>query len=342
MASVSEIKQGFLDQPSLLAEYLENWFFNIDVKKNYITFGRDEDSSPTGLCLYTDSNKDLHLTDYSRGINQELFAYLIDQKGEEFKDLMGMARSILGLSGEWYKEERVSAFGGIYDLIGESKGDVIVNTYDESILDRYADRYNIRFLHDGINFKTQDAFNVKFDLESNSIVFPIRNECGEIIGVKARVNDDHPSRLKYYYPIECSMGTTLFGYSHNYSELSKGTVMVFEAEKSVMQCYGMGIRNAVAMGSSSLSDQQITLLLSLMPKKIILAYDEGIERQVINNTAYSIYQYAGMREIEVCLIDLETAKAFMDIPSKSSPSDLGKDALNELLEGFVERIDEIG
>ena len=95
-----------------------------------------------------------------------------------------------------------------------------------------------------------------------------------------------------------------------------------------MQCYSYGIRKCVAIGSSSLSTKQIQLLLNLSPKKIILAHDKSVMREVIINNATLLSKFSCMREFDIEYLDMEDDDS---IPEKASPSDMGKEKLLEIL-----------
>ena len=82
--------------------------------------------------------------------------------------------------------------------------------------------------------------------------------------------------------------TDLYGYSHNYSILTNGIVYIFEAEKSVMQCYTYGIRNCVALGSGTISKKQCQMILELNPKKVIFMHDAGFELESIEQKYYAV------------------------------------------------------
>ena len=52
--------------------------------------------------------------------------------------------------------------------------------------------------------------------------------------------------------------------------------MIFESEKSVLQCASYGYNNAVALGSNNLSEHQAKLILQLNPEHIIFMLDNNI------------------------------------------------------------------
>ena len=178
-----------------------------------------------------------------------------------------LLKNKLGITDYYDYFQTNTIFGGFYDNIKKQSTNYI-HTYDNSILQQFQPHGNLRFLRDNISLSTQKFFNIRYDIESQSIVIPIYNQLGEIMGVKVRVNYDvQDGEQKYYYLIPCLMSQTLYGYSQNYNYISEKEVFLFESEKSTLQCHSYNIRNSVALGSSSLSVAQIKMLLELQPKK---------------------------------------------------------------------------
>lgn len=155
---------------------------------------------------------------------------------------------------------------------------------DESVLERFVHAPCKIFTDDGIDVLTQEQFGVAYDLLDNRVIFPIRNEKGELITVKGRtlVNDYNikgiPKYLVYY---DTPTNHILFGNWENREFLKQANeIIVVESEKSVMKAYGFGYRNVVAICKKSISKQQIRKLLSL-GKKIVLAYDKDVKENEI-------------------------------------------------------------
>ena len=128
---------------------------------------------------------------------------------------------------------------------------------------------------------------------------------------------------------------TLYGYSKNYSYLYSNDIIVVESEKSVAQGYTFGARNIVALGSSAISEKQSKMLLQLQPKRIILAFDEGLAFEQIQRNADIIKSCCSMFETEIWYWD---ADQDLDILSKSSPTDTGKAKFEEIIEEQLVRI----
>ena len=100
-----------------------------------------------------------------------------------------------------------------------------------------------------------------------------------------------------------------------------------EAEKSVMQIYSYGYRNAVAIGSNSLSTTQCKLIVELQPTKIVFLLDKGLDLENTFANIERLQAYMRMSDAEVWYWNWHLS----DLPDKSSPSDYGKDTLDKIL-----------
>ena len=192
------------------------------------------------------------------------------------------------------------------------------------------------FLNDGISLAAQKFWDIRFSIMDNRIIIPIRNEYGQLCGAKGRLNGvpegDEP---KYIYPIPVMSSQLLYGYAENYQYLYGNDIIVVESEKSVMQAWDFDVRNIVALGSNSLSEKQTKLLLQLQPKKIIIAMDEGLSFEQTQRNADMIKNLSSMFMPEVWYWDSDLD---LDIPSKSSMTDLGKEKFEEIMEEQLVRI----
>lgn len=77
--------------------------------------------------------------------------------------------------------DRQGIFGGFYEKIRKRKSNK-VNVYDESLLDSYVKCGNLRFLADNISLQAQQYFEIGYDIESQGITIPIRNQIGQTYG----------------------------------------------------------------------------------------------------------------------------------------------------------------
>lgn len=332
---LADIKKELINHPEKLKDVLEHFgYCNIVIRPKYISFGRDEKSSKKSIVINLENNEYLYTIDYARNIRKDIFSYIVEQRKVEFIDVLNEVRHALGIKDYYDFFDNKGIFGGFYEKIRKRRTNK-VNTYDDSILDCYVNCGNTRFLADNISLLSQKFFNIKYDVESQGIVIPIRNQFGQLMGVKERFNYDVPDgEMKYFYAVPCSMSQTLFGYSQNYEFLVDNTIYIFEAEKSCMQCYSYGIRNCVSLGSGSISIQQVKMLLELNPKRIIFLHDVGYGLENIMRNIDMVKNYSRFTEVELGY----WSYFGRGYENKVSPSDLGKECLENILQNEITMI----
>lgn len=333
---LNDIKEMLIEHPDKLVDLLEKFGFeHINHRNTEIRFARS-DSGGANISIRLKNNPYCCVSDWSRGVSTDIISYIIQEKFVEFRDVIQTAKKILNLSDDWRPQQKKSLFNGIYDNISCRNNEVKLRTYDESILDNYKQIGNLRFLRDGISLAAQRFFDIRFSVEDNAIILPLHNECGDLIGVKARVNGvPQEGESKYYYPCPTQVSQTLYGYSKNYEYLYGNDVIVVESEKSVAQGYTFNIRNIVALGSSAVSEKQSKMLLQLQPKRIILAFDEGLAFEQIQRNADMIKSCRSMFETEIWYWD---STIDLDVGLKCSPTDMGKEKFEEIMAEQLVRI----
>ena len=333
---LNKIKEKLIEQPDKLMELLENFGFeHINHRGSEIRFARDWQGG-SNISIRLKNNPFCCVSDWSRGISTDIISYIIQEKSVDFREVLQATKKILNLSNDWRPQQKRTLFAGIYDGLSCKNREIKLKTYDESILDKYERIGNLRFLRDGIGLEAQKFFDIRFSVEDNAIILPLYNEMGDLIGGKARINGEpQEGESKYYYPLPTQVSQTLYGYSRNYSYLYGNDVIVVESEKSVMQGYTFGARNIVALGSSAVSEKQSKMLLQLQPKRIILAFDEGLSFEQIQRNADMIKSCCTMFEAEIWYWD---ADQDLDIDAKCSPTDMGKEKFKEIMEEQLVRI----
>lgn len=314
MTNIDRLKAFLIANPSQLKVVLEHFgFSHIREKPSYITCGRDATSSPKSLVIYKRNNSGLLINDYARGFCGDLFWFLKTEKGISRWKAIQIIENVLGLASWEIEDFQIKESS---EKIDDSAPPEEI---DESLLYKYKERRNERFLKDGISLKTQAKYGLRYDDQSAAIIIPIRRSDGKLVGIKARFNRDvEKGQLKYMYFEPCQVSKTLFGYYQNFEDLQeKDTVFIFEAEKSVMQADTFGLRNCVALGSSSISKYQCELLKQTNPKNVVLMTDKGL------------LEIVRVRNCEMIHSVLSEAKIYYwspseDVPDKASPTDLGK------------------
>lgn len=337
---LEDVKKELLNHPDKLKDVLEYFgYCNIVIREKYMQFGRDEFSSKKSIVINLKENRFLYVHDYARNIQKDLFSYIMSQRHVEFVTVLNEVKKVLGITDYFDFFGKRGIFGGFYERVRKKRSNSESKIYDESVLDQFVPVGNLRFLHDHISLNAQKFFEIGYDVESQGITIPIRNEFGQLMGVKERFNYEvEDGEIKYFYHSPCQMSNTLYGYSQNYVYLTGETVLIFEAEKSVMQCYTYGIRNCVALGSGSISRKQIQMLLELNPQKVIFMHDVGYKLEYIMRNIDFLKGYSRFVELEIGYWDF-FGKGYTD---KVSPSDIGKQKLDYILKNEIKMIGDDG
>lgn len=325
---IQELKKQLLENPENICTLLEEFdFAHITLKRNEIRFARNSDGGHNIRIRLNDEY--LNVTDYVNSIHTDIISYIIKEKHTDFRSVLSAIKRILNLSDDWRPQSRHLIFGGVYEHIIHM-ADSPPKTYDESILDEYLKVPNERFQRDNISLEAQMKFGIGYDVGTDRITIPIRDQHGSLMGIKGRRNyeTDNEEDPKYLYLVPCQMSKTLFGYSTNYSSMYGGTVMVFESEKSVLQCASYGHHNAVALGSNSLSEYQAKMILSLNPQKVIFMLDSDLPLKNTKRNIDMLRSVATMRDLQINYFDWTEC---LELPAKASPSDEGKEVLEYIL-----------
>lgn len=328
-----DVKEKLITNTDALIELLEEFGFEkITARVTELRFARDNEGGANNIQIRLDNNDGIYVKDYARNVSTDIISYIMQEKNVDFKTVLGAIKKILNLSDTWQEQRKVSLFGGVYDTV-RKKAETIIKTYPETIMDKYIKIGSRRWIRDGISLNAQEEFDIRYDIESQRIVFPIRNEFGQIIAVKGRRNyeTDDENDPKYLYLEMGAMSQTLYGYTENYGSLYNSDVLVVEAEKSVLQAASFGYRNVVALGSCSLSEKQAQLLLQLSPKRIIMALDEGLDFEHIKKNLELIKSFATLSNVKLLYWDTTKDETLKN--TKNSPCDLGENKFNEIMRG---------
>jgi len=332
---LNDIKKELINHPDKLKDVLEHFgYHNVVIRPKYLQFGRAIDASKKSIIIKLENNQYLYVHDFARNIEKDLFGYISEQRRVCFSEVLSITKDVLHITDYYDFFDNKGIFGGFYERVRKRNINKIT-TYENSILCHYIKCGNLRFLNDNISLEAQRFFNIMYDVESQGIVIPIYNQLGQLMGVKVRCNYDVPDgEMKYYYLVPCAMSQTLYGYSHNYNFLVDNVVLIFESEKSVLQCYSYGIRNCVAIGSGSINPKQIQMLYELNPKALIFMHDVGFELDSIMRNINISKSYSRFYEIDFGYWD----NFNKNYKNKFSPSDLGRDELLRILHSEIKMI----
>lgn len=335
-----EIKEKLLEQPESIINILETFdCHKARINGREIRCAREENSNPTAVVIRLTNNENLLVKDYELNTVLDLINYLIKIKNASFKDVMNAIKQELHLDSIYNYKKKVGLFGGIYNNISRSNGEIDVTTYPEEILKEYGNTPCTLWLEDDISLSTQRKWSIGYDVQSQRITMPIRTSTGEIMAIKGRLNGE-PEEFepKYLYIINGPMSQTLFGYSENYSSLYENEILVVESEKSVLKLDSWGYNNVVALGSNSLSTTQAKLLMSLNPKCVTFLLDKNLPLENTKRNAELLKSFCTMRQLQIRYWNWEDN---ITLDEKAAPCDDTKEEFEYILREEVVDIEEL-
>lgn len=335
-----EVKEKLLEQPESIEHILYTFGFDkIRIRNRELRCAFEPGMNPTAVVIRLQDNENLFVKDYERNLSLDLINYLIKSKNIPFKDVMNVIKQELHLDSIYNYKRKSGLFGGLYDKISRSNGEIAVTTYPEEMLKQYGNTPNLLWLKDGISLSTQRKWGIGYDVESQRITMPIRTSTGEIMAIKGRANFELDEFTpKYLYIVNGPMSQTLFGYSENYSSLYDNEILVVESEKSVLILDSWGYNNVVALGSNSLSTTQAKLLMSLNPKRVTFLLDKSLPLENTKRNADLLKTFCTMRHVEIRYWNWEDNISLSD---KSAPCDDTKAEFEYILANEIEPIENL-
>ena len=331
------VNEALSADEDVVREILEELGFTqltFDACKRTFRFAREEGRNPTSMVLNLDT---LSFHCFSTNSKGNLYTLIMQRKDMNFPNALKWAADYAGLDKEEYDIDIQLPFGGFFQgLVKEiSEPEFSMKTYDESELDEYKGFYNTMFLKDGISFESQKKFNIGYDALSNRVTIPIYSLDNKLIGIMGRYNGKCAHEERWLPIIPCSRSLTIYGFNENYQSIQeKSMTVIFESEKSVMQCHSFGCNIALATSGCHISDTQAKHIKSMFLPKIILAYDEGLSQEDIIAEAEKLKMNNQIYKNQVGYI-YDREHKYLPEGSKASPSDLGKEVFAKLVKECV-------
>jgi len=267
----AEDLRQYIVENNLLEDILDYYDFTYTDRGKYLSVKNMDGDNPDAIVVYKDT---LVMKNYTRSYQGDLFTLIQKTFDLSFPATIESIMNAVGLEGGFEADipEVLREIKALEKLNSE-KTDTI---YDESVLDIYEHKPSILWYHEGIDVETQGLFNICYDKRTDTIAIPIRDEFGNLVGVKNRKNTTKNVNTKYYYDIPCLKSRVLYGL-HLTKEhiLEKGYAIVVESEKTVLKLWSNGIKNAVSIGSKDISKHQVNILERL-GVKIVFALDNDV------------------------------------------------------------------
>lgn len=337
---LEEVKSKLLENPESIQHILEAFEFDkVRIRNNEIRCAFECGSNPTAIVIKLQNNDNLFVKDYGRNVSYDLITYLVKVKGVSYKDVLNIIKNEIGINSLYNYKKRVGLFGGLFDGIKRRNDEPEIKIYPEEILEEYENIQNLRWLRDGISLEVQRKWNVRYDVVSQRIVFPIRTPTGEIMAIKGRANFELSEyEPKYLFLEQGLMSQTLFGYYENYNSLYEGDILIFESEKSILILDGWGYHNAVALGSNSLDPAQAKLIMSLNPRSVTFLLDNSLPLENTKRDIEILKSFCTMKTLDIKFWNWEYN---LDLDDKCAACDGTKEEFIYILENEIEDAGEL-
>lgn len=176
-------------------------------------------------------------------------------------------------------------YESLKDRYRPRKGENVLPTYSNGILDMFVKLYPVEWLNDGITKATMDKYNIRFSISQNKIIIPHYNLKGELVGIRGRaLNPEEIEQIGKYMPVQIEqkwyahpLSLNLYGLNYNKDNIRNyGVCYIGEAEKFCMQMESFNFPNcSVAVCGSQLNKYQIDLLMRIChPREIVICFDK--------------------------------------------------------------------
>lgn len=271
---------------------------HIRKKDGYIQCANPDGNNITAVCVYENTN--LTTINYTRDISNgknihtDLISLVEFYKNETFPYAVKWICDILDIDYYSNLDENLPKSLQLTKMLvemqsvdTESETEKPLKSIPEKILSYFKPYVNDMFNEDGVSYETQVEFEIGYDEFTNRITIPIRDDLGNLVGVKARyfyrqVPEDEQ---KFMYIEKCARSQILYGLYKTINFIKKAQrVFVTEAEKGVQQLYDKGYFEAVAIGGSKVSKSQIDKLTRLCVP-IIFVFDKDITKEELDDIA---------------------------------------------------------
>ena len=294
----------------MLKEYiLENNFIqpileelgchHISQRDGFVQCANPDGDNNTAVCVYENTNLTTinYTRDISRGKNMgtDLISLVEFYHDETFPYAVKWICETIGL--DYYSEldEDLPESLRLTRMLIEMEMDLTamdkekpLKPISEDILKYYHPYVNDMFLEDGVSYETQQEFEVGYDEASNRITIPIRDDLGNLVGIKGRYfyREVPEDEQKFVYLERCAKSQILYGLHKTMPAIQRmNRVFVVEAEKGVQQLYGNGYMESVSTGGKTLSRYQIEKLTRLCVP-VYLVFDKDVSMEELTDLAY--------------------------------------------------------
>ena len=292
------LKEHILENNLIQTVLEELGCHHIQHKDGYLQCANPDGDNRTAVCVYENTN--LTTINYTRDISRgkststDLISLVEFYKDLSFPYAIKWICDALDIDYYSDLDEDIPKSLRLTKMLMELQSDSYetetekpLKPISETILNYYKTYVNDMFKEDGVAYDTQREFEIGYDECTNRITIPIRDDIGNLVGVKGRyyyrsVPEDEQ---KFIYLEKCAKSQILYGLYKNIGYIkNKQRVFVAEAEKGVLQLYDKGYCECVSTGGSKISKCQIDKLTRLCVP-IIFVYDKDVTKEDLDEIA---------------------------------------------------------
>ena len=264
----------------------------------YLTFSNPDGDNPSAVTLYL--NESLSVINYTReisnnpNVSSDIFTLIEFYKEINFFQSLKYVCDLFGI--DFYRDPdqdvpeslRIRKMLKEMELGKQDEDDNIpVKQIPEKILSYYRTYVNDFWANDNVPYDVQREWELGYDESTNRITIPIRNEIGELVGVKGRLFKENleENDLKFLYMEPCSRNKILYGIYKTYDYIKQqGRVYCLEGEKGSHQLWSYGFKNVISFGGKKVGKRQIDNL-SRLGVEIVLCMDQDVKKVEVEKLA---------------------------------------------------------
>ena len=271
---------------------------HIRQKDGYIQCANPDGDNATAVCVYENTN--LTTVNYTRDIangknfSTDLISLVEFYKQLSFPYAVKWLCDILDIDYYSNLDEELPKSLQLTKMLLEmqvsdsyTEEEKPLKPISEKILLYYKPYVNEMFKEDGVGYETQVEFEIGYDESTDRITIPIRDDLGNLVGVKARYfyRDVPDGENKFTYIERCAKSQLLYGLYKTIGYIkNKQRVFVTEAEKGVQQLFDKGYCETVSTGGSKVTKCQIDKLTRLCVP-VIFVFDKDVDKNQLENIA---------------------------------------------------------
>lgn len=306
--TTSELKKYIYENNQLYFLLESIGCHHIKMHDDYCTAANINGDNNSAIVIYL--NPYLHVKNYTRenefGSDADIFTLIqynfkVSGKSFSFYEIVKYVHTLFHLDIDRLYNVKSKHKNSILDIINEAYEIGMGNSYDQQDI-RYEDNIDmiplvhIDFFREGIINKTIKKFKLGYSFSKKRTIIPMHYWLnGKILGYNMRSsikNCEEFGIRKYMISKGYQKSINIYGLWENKECIEQlHRVVVYEAEKSVLKRDSLGDSTGVALSGHSISNEQISILMSLNVNEIIIAMDKDVPLYDVLNMCEKFFKY---------------------------------------------------